>query len=87
MRKIRIKAEYIKSYNTTIAKSNFSNELKNIFINSFLLRKQMVCSSDITYIWTYDGFVYLTIIMDFYSKKAYPLDNAWVEYFPLLIKI
>ena len=30
--------------------------------------------SDITYIWTFDGFVYLTSIMDLYSRKII----AWV---------
>ncbi|MFR4146082.1 MAG: transposase [Mediterraneibacter gnavus] len=28
-----------------------------------------VCSADTTYIWTFEGFVYLTSIMDLYSRK------------------
>ena len=37
-------------------------------------RPDAVWVSDITYIWTYNGFVYLTSIMDLYSRKII----AWV---------
>jgi len=34
-----------------------------------LERPNAVWCSDITYVWTIDGFVYLTSIMDLYSRK------------------
>lgn len=50
--------------------SDFSNELENILDEQFALeRPNAVWCSDITYIWTTDGFVYLTSIMDLYSRK------------------
>ena len=41
-------------------------------------RRETVCKGDITYIWTIDGFVYLTSIMDLYSRKiiAWTLSNT-----------
>ena len=39
-------------------------------MNSLIQNVQMLFGvSDITYIWTIDGFVYLTSIMDLYSRK------------------
>ena len=54
----------------TIKDSDFSSELKNILDEQFNPeRPNAVWCSDITYIWTIDGFVYLTSIMDLYSRK------------------
>lgn len=50
-------------------------ELKNILDEEFNpAEPNAVWCSDITYIWTYDGFVYLTSIMDLFSRKII----AWV---------
>ena len=50
--------------------SDFSTELQNILDEQFNPdRPNAVCCSDITYIWTIDGFVYLTSIMDLFSRK------------------
>ncbi|WP_370828555.1 transposase [Fournierella massiliensis] len=49
---------------------NFSSESKNILDEQFNPeRPNAVWCSDITCIWTIDGFVYLTSIMDLYSRK------------------
>ena len=49
---------------------DFSSELQNILDEQFNPeRPNAVWCSDITYIWTIDGFVYLTSIMDLYSRK------------------
>ena len=54
----------------TTKDSDFSNELQNILNEEFRPeRPNAVWCSDITYIWTVDGFVYLTSIMDLYSRK------------------
>ena len=49
--------------------SDFSQKLKNILNGDFNpTHPDAVSCSDITYIWTFEGFVYLTSVMDLYSK-------------------
>lgn len=75
MREMGIKAQYIKPYTQTTLNSNFSEELKNILNEQFNASSpNAVWCSDITYIWTFEGFVYLTSIMDLFSRKII----AWV---------
>ena len=70
MREMGIKAQYIKPYIATTIDSNFSEELVNILNEDFNPEEpNAVWCLDITYIWTYEGFVYLTCIMDLYSRK------------------
>lgn len=70
MREMVLKAQYIKPYIITTKDSNFSEELMNILDEEFNPEEpNAVWCSDITYIWTYDGFVYLISIMDLYSRK------------------
>lgn len=75
MRELGIKAQYIKPYTITTIDSDFSDELKNILDEEFNPSEpDAIWCSDITYIWTFAGFVYLTSIMDLYSRKII----AWV---------
>lgn len=75
MKELGIKAQYIKPYTITTINSNFSDELKNILDEKFNpSAPDAEWCSDITYIWTFAGFVYLTSIMDLYSRKII----AWV---------
>lgn len=75
MREMGIKAQYVKPYTITTIDSDFSQELSNILNEKFNpAEPNAVWCSDITYIWTYEGFVYLTSIMDLYSRKII----AWV---------
>ena len=75
MRQMEIKAQWVKPYTVTTIDSDFSSELQNILDEQFNpSRPDAVWVSDITYIWTYNGFVYLTSIMDLYSRKII----AWV---------
>jgi transposase InsO family protein len=70
MKELGIKAQWVKHYTITTKDSDFSSELKNILNEQFNPnRPNAVWCSDITYIWTIDGFVYLTSIMDLYSRK------------------
>lgn len=70
MREMGIKAQYIKPYTVTTVDSDFSEELENILDEQFNPSEpDAVWCSDITYIWTFEGFVYLTSIMDLYSRK------------------
>lgn len=70
MRQMGIKAQWIKRYTQTTIDSDFSDQLKNVLNEKFHPdRPDAVWCSDITYIWTYEGFVYLTSVMDLYSRK------------------
>lgn len=71
MQEAGIRAHYVKPYIKTTIHSNFSKELKNILKRDFQPEKPNASwCSDITYIWTREeGFVYLTSIMDLYSRK------------------
>lgn len=70
MKELGIKAQWVKPWTITTKDSDFSNELQNILDEQFNPeRPNAVWCSDITYIWTTDGFVYLTSIMDLYSRK------------------
>lgn len=75
MRQLGIKAQYIKPYTKTTIDSNYSDELKNILEGEFNpAEPDAAWCSDITYLWTFEGFVYLTSIMDLFSRKII----AWV---------
>lgn len=64
MREIGIKAHYIKPYTITTIESDLSNQLHNILEKQFKPPDpNAVWCSDITYIWTFDGFVYLTSML------------------------
>ena len=70
MREMGITACYVRHYVKTTYDSNFSTKLRNILNRSFNLQKpNSVWCTDITYIYTLQGFVYLTSVMDLYSRK------------------
>ena len=59
-----------KPYIQTTIDSDFSLRSHNILNEQFNPdQPDVVWVSDITYIWTFGGFVYLTSIMDLYSQK------------------
>jgi transposase InsO family protein len=75
MRGMGIKAQWVKPFTHTTIHSDFSSQLQNILDEKFNPDlPNAVWVSDITYIWTFEGFVYLTSIMDLYSRKII----AWV---------
>lgn len=79
MRQMGIKAQWVKPYVQTTIDSDFSEKLKNILNEEFNpASPDAVWVSDITYIWTFEGFVYLTSVMDLYSRKiiAWELSNT-----------
>ena len=85
MREMGIKAQYIKPYAVTTIDADFSDSLKNVLDEKFNPEEpNAVWCSDITYIWTLEGFVYLTSIMDLFSRKiiswvlSTTLEAKWV---------
>ncbi len=70
MREMGIRACYRKHHTQTTKNSNFSSDLKNILDRDFHPESPNAAwCTDITYIWTCGGFVYLASIMDLYSRK------------------
>ena len=70
MKEMGLRAQWIKPWTTTTRDSDFSNELHNVLDEQFNPdRPNAVWCTDITYIWTFDGFVYLTSIMDLFARK------------------
>ena len=70
MREMGIRAQWTKPRTTTTRNSSFSKELHNILNEQFSPnRPNAVWCTDITYIRTQNGFVYLNCIMDLYARK------------------
>lgn len=70
MREMDIKAQWIKPFTTTTGDSNFSTELTNILDEQFKQEHpNAVWCTDITYVWTKNGFVYLNYVMDLFARK------------------
>ena len=70
MKEMGIKAQWIKPWTTTTRDSDFSKELHNVLDEQFNPdRPNAVWCTDITYIWTQNGFVYLNCVMDLYARK------------------
>ena len=75
MRELGIRAQWVKPWIATTIGSDFSKELHNILDEQFNPdRPNAVWCTDITYIYTHEGFTYLTSVMDLYSRKII----AWV---------
>ena len=70
MREMGLKAHWVKPYTKTTINPDFRDTLKNILNEQFNpVEPNAVWVSDITYIHTFEGFVYLTSIMDLFSRK------------------
>jgi len=70
MKGMGIKAQYIKPFTVTTKDCDFSSQLTNILDEKFNPdTPNAVWCTDITYIWTFDGFVYLTSIIDLFARK------------------
>ena len=70
MRESGLKARYVRKPSYKPLLEGFNAKLNNILVREFnpSSPNEMWCT-DITYIWTKNGFVYLTSIMDLYSRK------------------
>ncbi len=70
MNEMKIKAHYVKPYVKTTIAPDFDNRLKNLLNEQFNPEKpNAIWCSDITYSHTGKGFVYLTSIMDLFSRR------------------
>lgn len=75
MRELDIRAIYRSKWIKTTVDSDFSTKLENLVKREFDTDKpNSLWVTDITYIWTYTGFVYLTSVMDLFSRKIIAWD-------------
>ena len=78
MRQMEIRAQLSKPWTIATKDSDFSTEVQNILDEQFDPdRRKAVWCWDINYIWTIDGFVYLTSVMDLISL---PLHQTFFFY-------
>ena len=78
MKESGIRAQWTKPWIATTTDSDFSVKFQNILDEQFNPeRPNAVWCTDITYIWTNEGYTYLTSVMDLYSRKiiAWKLSN------------
>lgn len=77
MRELGIRACWVKPYTTTTHSEDFSDKLKNVLKREFSPQApNAVWCTDITYIPTKKGFVYLSCIMDLYSRRIVAWEPA-----------
>ena len=70
MKEMGIRACWVSPYTVTTHSENFSEELKNALQRNFSPEQpNAVWCTDITYIPTQKGFVYLSCIMDLFSRR------------------
>lgn len=70
MKELGIRACYKKPYTVTTISLDFTNALRNILNRDFSPKHpNTVWCTDITYIPTNEGFLYLSCVMDLYSRK------------------
>ena len=75
MRECGIKAHYIRPHTITTKDCDFSSKLSNILQRDFAPKSpNAVWVTDITYVHTMSGFVYLTSIIDLFSRKVIAWD-------------
>jgi putative transposase len=68
-REMGIRALWVKHWTHTTIHSDFDLQLKNILNEQFNPSElNQVWASDITYIWTDEGFVYLTSVINLFSR-------------------
>ena len=70
MNEMNLHAVYVKPYTVTTISKDFTDKLINILDRDFNPEKpNKVWCTDISYIWTNKGFVYLSCVMDLFSRK------------------
>jgi len=70
MRINKIRAKTKKRFKVTTKQSSSARASENILNKNFTSgRKNHIWTSDITYLWTSEGWLYLAVILDVYSRK------------------
>ena len=72
MREAGVKARYRKKYKVTTNSNHKQPVFENVLDREFLrlLRPDQVYVSDITYIWTQEGWLYLAVFIDLFNRRV-----------------
>jgi len=79
MRINKIRAKTKKKFKVTTVENTKAKASENILKGNFSSEKEnRIWTSDITYIWTKQGWLYLAVVMDIYSRKivGWSLDSS-----------
>jgi putative transposase len=70
MRKNNIRAKMSRKYKVTTKQSSKAQASENLLNQNFsATQRNQIWTSDITYLWTQEGWLYLAVVMDVYSRK------------------
>lgn len=71
MRETGVRARYRKKYKVTTNSNHKQPMLENVLARQFATGKpDQAYVSDITYIWTQDGWLYLTMFIDLFNRRV-----------------
>jgi len=71
MRKLGLKAKTPKRYKATTDSRHSFPVAENLLDRNFDVDKPNACwTSDITYIWSFEGWLYLAVVLDLYSRQV-----------------
>lgn len=71
MKKNNIRAKMSRKFKVTTKQSSRALASENLInLNFSAAQKNQIWTSDITYLWTKEGWLYLAAVMDVYSRKA-----------------
>lgn len=70
MKKNNIRAKMSRKFKVTTKQSSVALASENLINRNFSsTQKNQIWTSDITYLWTKEGWLYLAVVMDVYSRK------------------
>ena len=70
MKANEIKAKTKRIFKVTTNRNSKHSVSENLLQGNFAIQKiNQVWTSDITYVWTKEGWLYLAVVMDIYSRK------------------
>jgi putative transposase len=71
MKEAGVQVKYRKKYKTTTNSNHKLPVFDNLLARNFSVQQpDQVYASDITYIWTQEGWLYLAVVIDLYSRKV-----------------
>lgn len=71
MREAGVKARYRKKYKVTTNSNHKKSVFKNVLNREFMVEEpDLAYVSDITYIWTQEGWLYLSVFIDLFSRRV-----------------
>jgi len=71
MREANVQVRHRKKYKVTTNSNHQKPVFDNLLVRQFdVERPNQVYASDITYVWTQEGWLYLAVVIDLYSRKV-----------------